>query len=81
MEFNEKKVDEAVLALMHLSASAEKGGLGSRTWKGYDWETLNRLHEQGHISNPKTKAKSVILTAASARLAEDLFNKYFVDTV
>lgn len=27
-----------------------------------DWDAVNRLHEKGYIGNPKSKAKSVVLT-------------------
>ncbi|HQT92854.1 MAG TPA: DUF6429 family protein, partial [Candidatus Kryptobacter bacterium] len=69
------KVDETVLALLQLT-SFEYGD-GIRTWKGYDWETLNRLFEKGMISDPKTKAKSVWLTDEGAKKSEELFNKVF----
>ncbi|MEK6698116.1 MAG: DUF6429 family protein [Nitrospirota bacterium] len=46
-------------------------------WKGFDWDTMNRLHEKGYISDPKSKAKSVAVSEEGARLAEELFKKYF----
>jgi len=42
-----------------------------------DWEAMNRLHEKGYIGNPKSKAKSVILTQKGAQLSEELFKKHF----
>jgi uncharacterized protein DUF6429 len=43
-----------------------------RAWQGFDWDTLDRLNEKGWIENPRSKAKSVVLTeeglANSARL-------------
>jgi hypothetical protein len=38
---------------------------------------MNRLHEKGYISNPKSKAKSVVVFDEGARLAEELSKKYF----
>jgi Domain of unknown function (DUF6429) len=35
----------------------------SRAWKGFDWETLDRLYEKGWIENPRSKAKSVVVSA------------------
>ncbi|WP_198537175.1 MULTISPECIES: DUF6429 family protein [Pseudomonas] len=32
-------------------------------WKGFDFETMSRLHEHGFISNPVNKNKSIWLTA------------------
>jgi hypothetical protein len=52
--------------------------LVSRAWKGHDWEALNRLHQREYISNPATKAKSVVLTEAGAKRSKQLFEKYFV---
>ncbi len=48
-----------------------------RAWKGFDWDTMDRLHEKGYISNPMTKAKSVALSEDGARLAEELFKRHF----
>lgn len=42
-----------------------------------DWEVMNRLHEKGHIGNPKSKAKSVHLTEEGSRLSGALFKKHF----
>lgn len=39
------RIDDAVLALLHLGLHD-----GSRAWKGFDWEAMNRLHEKGMIS-------------------------------
>ena len=53
MEYDTEKVDEMVLALMFLVLHRHV----LRAWKGFDWDTLNRLHEKGLISDPKSKAK------------------------
>ncbi|MBI4429609.1 MAG: hypothetical protein HY562_10875 [Ignavibacteriales bacterium] len=75
MEIDYDKIDDTVLALLHLT-SFQEGGI-FRAWKGHDWEALNRLHEKGFISNPKSKAKSVILSDEGADRAKELFGKYF----
>ena len=48
---NTDKIDDAVLALLHLTSFTEgKGELAfTRAWKGHDWEALNRLHQTGMI--------------------------------
>src|SRR6188472_1736727 len=51
------KIDEAVLALLHLTLHD-----GARAWKGHDWDALGRLHNKGMILDPVGKAKSVVLT-------------------
>ena len=73
MEYDKDKVDELVLALLYLTTHEK----GTRAWKGMDWEAMNRLHEKGYIGNPKSKAKSVMLTQEGAQLSEDLFKKHF----
>lgn len=50
---------------------------GARVWKSFDWEALNRLHAKGYISNPVSKAKSVVLTEEGLKEAERLFKKLF----
>ena len=72
---NKEKVDEAVLALLHLTSFEDHGVV--RAWKSHDWDALNRLHEQGFIADPKNKAKSVVFTDAGRAKAEALFEKLF----
>ena len=70
------KVDGMVLALLHLTTFEERDGI--RTWKGYDRDILNRLHERGWIGDPVSKAKSVALTDEGHRLSQELFEKHFL---
>jgi len=77
MNFDEDKVDEYTLALLYLVAHERQEGMGARAWKGFDWETLNRLHDKGYISNPIGKAKSVGMTEEGFLKAKELFEKYF----
>ncbi len=72
MEYDRDKVDEMVLALLWLTLSAE-----NRAWKGFDWDALDRLHEKGYISDPKSKAKSVILSPEGMQRARELFERHF----
>jgi hypothetical protein len=76
MAYDKDKVDEMALALLYLTTFQEKG-YGPRAWKGLDWDVMNRLHEKGYISNPKSKAKSVALTEEGAKVSEALFRKHF----
>ncbi len=75
MKYSENSVDEAVLALMFLTTFREASGY--RTWKGHDWEVLNRLHTKGFIGNPKSKSRSVELTEDGCKKSEELFRKHF----
>lgn len=66
------RIDDAVLALLYL-------GLHNsfRTWKGFDWEAMNRLHDKGMISDPVGKAKSVVFTEEGLQRSERLFHEMF----
>ena len=57
MNLDTKKIDDAVLALLVLGLHD-----GARAWKGFDWDTMGRLHEAGYITDPKGKARSVVFT-------------------
>ena len=75
MEIDEEKVDEMALALLRLTTFKDRSGL--RAWKSYSWDVLDRLHQSGYISDPATKAKSVVLTEEGAARSKELFEKYF----
>lgn len=75
MEYDKDKVDELTLALLYLVMHGKEGD--ERAWKGFDWETMNRLHEKGYISEPRSKAKSVMMTIEGAKRAAELFGKHF----
>lgn len=77
MNYDTEKVDEAVLALLWLTAFREKQDWPWRSWKGHGWEVMNRLHEKGFISDPRNKNKSVGLSDEGARRAEELCTKLF----
>ena len=75
MDYDESKIDEMTLALMFLTSFSEHTFI--RSWKGYDWDALNRLHTAGLIQNPVGKAKSVVLTEAGAKRSRELFEQHF----
>jgi hypothetical protein len=76
MDYDTDKVDQAVLALLYLTRH-EVGEWGARAWKGHDWDALDRLHKKGLISDPRSKAKSVILDQDGLAAAEQAFHKLF----
>jgi hypothetical protein len=76
MEYDKDKVDELTLALLYLVMHDESEE-GARAWKGFDWDTMNRLYENGFIGNPISKTKSVIVTPVGYRKAKELFEKHF----
>lgn len=75
MDFDEEKIDRAVLALLYLALHDS-----NRAWKSFDWEAMNRLHAHGYIHDPINKAKSVSFTekglAEAQRLFEEMFGKH-----
>ena len=72
MDIDRDRIDEAILALLFLGRHD-----GIRTWKSFDWATMERLHTKGFISDPVGKAKSVVLTDEGLRQSEALFRKLF----
>jgi hypothetical protein len=73
MEIDEGKIDDVVLALLWLTLHD-----GHYAWKGFDWETTDRLYRQGLIGNPVNKSKSLVLTDEGLRRSEALFRTLFV---
>jgi hypothetical protein len=72
MELDTKKIDDAVLALLYLGLHD-----GARAWKGFDWDAMGRLHEEGYISDPRGKAKSVVFTDEGVERAKRLLERLF----
>ncbi len=72
MELDWKRIEDATLALLFLGLHD-----GVRIWKGFDWDVLDRFHEEGYISEPRGKARSMAFTPEgferSKRLLEELF--------
>ena len=66
------KIDDAVLALLLLGRHD-----GARAWKGFDWDAMDRLHQDGYISDPQGKAKSVVFTEEGLERAERLLQQLF----
>jgi hypothetical protein len=64
-----------VLALLYLTLFEDRGVI--RAWKGFDWDSMDRLYEKGFIDNPKSKARSVVMTEEGQRRAEELFKRHF----
>jgi len=72
MEYDHNKVDEMILALLWLTAAGPR-----RAWKSHDWEAMERLHAKGYISDPKSRAKSVVFSEEGERRARELFERHF----
>ena len=72
MAIDTKKIDDAVLALLHLTLHDQ-----SQEWKGFDWDALGRLHENGMIEDPVGTSKSVVLTPDGLQRSKALFESMF----
>jgi hypothetical protein len=73
-------IDELTFLLLYLTAFEENTVLGEttlRSWKGYPFDTLNKLSNNNLIffSN---RAKSVYLTEDGVKLANKLLQKYTI---
>ena len=73
-----KKIEEAVLALLYVYSRQELGARWS--WKTYDWAVTQRLFEQGFIDDPRGGRKSVLLTPEGEKLGKALAEELFGDT-
>ena len=71
-EIDTDRIDETVLALLHLTLHDR-----DRAWKGFDWDSLERLHSKGLIASPRGTAKSVVLTDEGLARSKELFFKLF----
>ncbi len=72
MEYDEKLIEDAVLALL-ATFSFDNGN----AWKGFDFQIMNRLHDQGFISNPVGKAKSIWLTEEGLERGQAIADRMF----
>ena len=77
VEFDEDRIDDAVLALLYLNVHDDRTPGLARAWKSFSWEAMGRLHEKGLIGDPASKAKSVVLTAEGLKRCEALFYELF----
>ncbi len=73
----DKTIKELTLLLRYLTSWQEDVGLAKvqRSWKGYPFEALDELNEEGYIDGSK-RAKSVYLTEEGLSKAKDLMKKY-----
>jgi len=65
----QEQISKLTLLLLYLTSWKEKEV--HRSWKGYDFDVLNKLEEAGMIAQSKT-AKSVYLTEDGIEAAKEL---------
>jgi hypothetical protein len=76
MKFDEKlreQIKDLTLMLLYLNSFGDEGC--RRSWKGYDFDDLNKLTEEGFISEGR-RAKSVVLYDEGIGRAEKLCAEY-----
>ena len=71
-EIDSDKLAEAALAILSLTLHD-----GGRVWKGLDWSLMDLLYEKGWIVDPRSNAKSVVLTEEGERLAREFLLRHF----
>ncbi|MBU1290724.1 MAG: DUF6429 family protein [bacterium] len=73
----DETIKELTLLLIYLASWQEDVGLTKvqRSWKGYPFEVLDELNEEGYISGSK-HAKSVCLTEEGLSKVKELMKKY-----
>ncbi len=81
----EKNIEELTLLLMYLTSWDEKGfvrdengevkeGKVKTCWKGYSFDTINKLTDEEYLYY--SKGKSVMLTPKGEKRVKELMNKY-----
>ena len=72
MALDMDRIDDAVLALLHLTLHDE-----SRAGKGFDPDALGRLYQKGMIDDPAGASESVTLTDDGLQRSRQLFGTMF----
>jgi hypothetical protein len=71
------KIKEITLMLLYLNSWKDTDISATRSWKGYDFDDLNKLAEEGFISEGR-RAKSVVLFEEGIEEAKRLLKAYGV---
>jgi len=71
MDYDKNKVDEMTLALLYLVKHGNKDE--ERAWKGFDWETMNRLHEKGLCQRSPVQVKICCLCRGGCEATRGVF--------
>lgn len=72
MDYDQREIDDTVLALLYLTLHED-----ARAWKSFDFDVMDRLHEQGYINDPRGKSKSVTFTDEGLARSKALFQAKF----
>lgn len=66
------QVENLALALLYLTRFREPDIDCWRSWKGYDFDALNRLSNQDMIIDSRRRTKSVVLTDGGIKKAREI---------
>ena len=72
MAIDTDRIDDAVLALLHLALHDQ-----GRAGKAFDSDALGRLHQKGMIDDPAGEPNSVAFTTDGLQRSKQLFEKMF----
>jgi len=75
----ENAIKELTMVLMYLTRFNESDRFGSKldiSWKGYDFDVIDKLDEEDYIRQGNHRSKSVAITEAGIKLSQSLLNKY-----
>jgi len=74
-------VKDITIMLLYLTSWTEKAPQDyQRSWKGYDFDILNELVEEGFISDSK-RSKSVVIYDEGIAIAKELLEQYGLDAL
>jgi len=77
----DQTVKDLTLMLLYLTSWTEKVPYDyQRSWKGYDFDVLNELADEGSINDSK-RAKSVVVYEDGVIRAKDLLAKYGLESL
>lgn len=75
----QKATKELTMLLMYLTRFNERSRFESdldMAWKGYDFDVINELDEEGYIRQGSHRSKSVAITSEGIKLSRELLAKY-----
>ena len=70
-----ERIKDLTLVLLYLNSWKEKDFDCFKSWKGYDFDDLNKLAEEGYISEG-LRSKSVVLYEEGIEKAKSLLAEY-----
>lgn len=70
-----ENLKELTLLMLYLQSWKERMETLPRSWKGYDFDILNELSDEGLTIDSK-RAKSVLLTEEGISCAKEIAEKY-----